>query len=237
MTTHRAFTGRPVAGRPLAPLTAVAAAALVLAGCTGTTTPSAVASAVVNASIPPIATEAPSVAPSEATGSSSEEPTESEGPSAVATDIDPCQLITADEAGKLTGTTFGPGKESVSDKNVRSCNYAAAGGNLFTVEVAVAPDEATAKAAEDAAKQDLQDQAQKSANLPLKITQLPNFAPNTDAALMEASVTSPIQFGARAMLVLRGTTFFAFDDVAVGGQPPSAQAMQDEAMTVLGKLP
>jgi len=227
--------------RHLSALTALAAVALVAAACDSGSAPSAIASAVTNASLPPIPTEAPATAPASSEGAASEGASETEGPSAVATDIDPCQLITADEASQLTGVTFGAGKESVSDKNVKSCNYAGPGANLFTVEVAVAPDQATAKAAEAAAKADLENQANKSANIGLKVTELPDFAPDIasgiDAAMLEGSMTSPIQFGARAMFVLKDTIFFGFDDVAVGGQPPSADAMQAQARTVLGKLP
>ena len=231
---------RHVHARPLAAVAVLGAVALLAAGCTSGSAPSAIASAITNASIPPVATEAPTTAPA-SEGAATEAPSESAGPSAVATDIDPCQLITADEASQLTGVKFGAGKESVSDKNVKSCNYAGAGANLFTVEVAVAPDEATAKAAEDDARATLQEQSQKSANIGLKVTELPGFAPDIasgiDAAMLEGGATSPIQFGARAMFVLKGTIFFGFDDVAVGGQPPSADAMQNQARTVLGKLP
>ncbi len=227
--------------RHLPALAALASVALIAAGCSSSSAPSAVASALSNTSFPPVATEAPTTAPASSDGTATEAPPESAGPSAVATDIDPCQLITSEEASQLTGVTFGAGKESVSDKNVRSCNYAAAGGNLFTVEVAVAPDVATAKAAEAAARADLQDQAGKSANIGLKVTELPDFAPDIesgiDAAMLEGSMTTPIQFGARAMFVLKDTIFFGFDDVAVGGQPPSADAMKAQARTVLGKLP
>ena len=222
--------------RPAIALTAFAITAVAVAGCSGSTTPSAVASAVAQVSFPPVATEAPTVAPA-SQGTSTEAPSESALPSAVATDIDPCQLITADEASKLVGVTFGPGKAATSSNHVRNCVYAGPGPNLFTIEVAVAPDEATAKAAEAATEKDLQDQGKQMADLGLKVTKLPGFAPNTDAALLEGSVTSPVAMDARALLLLRGTTFVGFSDIAVGGKAPSQQAMEDEATTVLGRLP
>jgi hypothetical protein len=119
------------------------------------------------------------------------------------------------------------------------CTYAAPGPNLFSVEVAIAPDVATAKAAEAAQEKDLQTQASDLASLGLTVTKLPNFAPNTDAALMQGGMSAGGQsIAARAMFVLRNVTFFGFSDVAVnGGQPPSEQKMKDEAMTLLGKLP
>ena len=71
------------------------------------------------------------------------------------------------------------------------------------------------------------------------MTELQNFAPDTDAALLQGSLSEGgISVAARAMFVLRNTTFFGFSDVAVGGgQPPSEQAMKDKATELLGKLP
>ncbi len=220
--------------------TALAGAAIVLiaAGCTGTPAASAVASAVVNATIPPLATEAPTSSPTEeASTTATEAPSETALPSAVATAIDPCQLITADEASKLVGVTFGAGKTITNPGKPNLCTYAAPGPHLFSVEVAVAPDEATAKAAEAHAEQDLKSQGSQLGQMGVKVTELPGFAANTDAAMLEGSVKGSVPLAARAMFLLRGVTFVGFSDVALGGQPPSAQDMQNEAMTVLGRLP
>jgi hypothetical protein len=110
--------------------------------------------------------------------------------------------------------------------------------NVFTVDVAIAPDEATATADEAAAQADLQAAAAKLANKGVTVTQLPGFATGTDAVLMDATANVSGQtLGVRAMYVLRGTTFFAFSDVALNKAPPSADAMKAEATTVLGRLP
>ena len=46
------------------------------------------------------------------------------------------------------------------------------------------------------------------------------------------------KIAARAMFVLRGTTFFAFSDTAVNsGEPPSEQAFKDKANELLAKVP
>jgi hypothetical protein len=229
MTTVRIVSRRAVAALAIVAVASVGA-------CTSGTSPSALASAVANASLPPVASATATTSPS--TAPASEAPSESALPSAVATDIDPCQLITSADASALTGVTFGAGKES-TENNVRMCTYAAPGPNLFSVEVAIAPDVATAKAAEAAQEKDLQTQASDLASLGLTVTKLPNFAPNTDAALMQGGMSAGGQsIAARAMFVLRNVTFFGFSDVAVnGGQPPSEQKMKDEAMTLLGKLP
>lgn len=231
MTTAR------IVSRPAAAAAALAVVAAVAVGACSSGGPnaSAIASILANASLPPVASSAPTPVPSAASSG----PSELALPSAVATDIDPCQLITSADATTLTGVTFGPGKESTTDKNVKICNYAAAGPNLFMVEVAIAPDVATAKAAEAAQEADLESSAQDLASLGLTVTKLPNFAPNTDAALMQGGLSEGgMSVAARAMFVLRNTTFFGFSDVAVnGGQPPSEQAMKDEATALLDKVP
>ena len=158
MTQHNVAGALPIGAL-------VVAAALAVAACTSDATPSAIASAVAHVSFPPIATEAPTATPTEAPSTAATEaPSESELPSAVATDIDPCQLITSADASQLVGMKFGAGKASEAENNVKLCTYAAPGPNLFSVEVAVAPDVATAKAAEAAALQDLEDTASQLAN-------------------------------------------------------------------------
>jgi hypothetical protein len=227
-------TVRIVSRRAIGVLAVVAAVGLV--GCSSGTSPSAIASAIANASAPPAASSA---TPAASSAAASAAPSEPALPSAVVTDIDPCQLVTSADASSFVGVKFGAGKESTTEGNARICTYAAPGPNLFTVEVAIAPDEATAKAAEAAQEKDLESQAADLASLGLTVTKLPNFAPSTDAALMQGALSAAGQsIAARAMFVLRGTTYFGFSDVAVGGgQPPSEQAMKDEAMTLLGKVP
>ena len=216
-----------------------AAAAIVVAACsTGGANPSASASAPVVAALTPAASVAATPEAS-APAAASEAPSEGVLPSAVATDIDPCQLITADDASAFVGVKFGPGRESTTDKNVKICNYDAPGPNLFFVEVAIAPDEATAKAAEAAQEADLESQAQDLASLGLTVTKMPGFAPNTDAALLQGGLSQGgVSVAALAMFLLRGTTFVGFSDTAVGGgQPPSEQAFKDKANELLAKLP
>ena len=141
------------------------------------------------------------------------------------TDLDPCQLITSDDASTFVGVNFGKGKATTTENNVKMCSYSAPGPNIFTVEVAVAPDVATAQAAEAAAKADLASQGAELAVIPL-----PSFADDTDAAILQGSASSNgISLGARALLLLKGTTFVGFSDISAGGaQPPSEQAFKDE---------
>jgi hypothetical protein len=211
------------------------AGALAACSSTGSPNPSAIASLL--AATPPPTTPSPSAPASQA--AASETASETALATAVATDIDPCQLITAEEASALVGVTFAAGKQSETDKHLKVCSYAGPGPNIFNVDVAVAPDEATAKAAEASAEADLQSQATDMAQLGLTVTQIPNFAPNTDAALMAGSRSAGgLSIDAKGMLLLKGVTFVGFNDVAVGGgKAPSDQAMKDKAMELLGKLP
>jgi hypothetical protein len=208
-----------------------------LAACASGTTPSAIASALANASLPPLPSE--TATPEPTSTPVSEAPSESVFPSAVATDIDPCDLITSEEASALVGVKFGAGKESTTEDNLKICAYSAPGPNIFNVDLAIAPDEATAKAAEKTQEQDLQSQADDMADLGLTVTKLPNFAPNTDAAIIQgAKSAGGLSIAGRGILVLRGTTFFGFNDIATGGgQPPSEQAMKDKAMELLDRVP
>jgi len=226
--------------RSVVALATAAAAIAVIAACsTGAANPSASPSSLVNANPPPVASAAATPAASASSAAASEAPSESALPSAVATDIDPCELITADDASAFVGVKFGAGKESTADNNVKTCNYDGPGPNLFFVEVAVAPDEATAKAAEAAQEADLESQAQDLASLGLTVTKMPGFAANTDAAIMQGSLSEGgMSVAARAMFLLRGTTFVGFSDTAVGGgEPPSEQAFKDKANELLAKLP
>ncbi len=209
-----------------------------LAACTGST---ATPTASIAASSPSPAAASPSAAPTESPSAAAALPSPEAsavapaGATAVPTSIDPCQLIPAQEAGTLAGATFGPGKEQTLAGNSRMCTYGAQTKNVFNVIVAIAPDVATAQKEKASAEADLKANAAQL-NQGLTITKLPGFAPNTDAVLMELKPNS-LGISGRAIYVLRGTTFFGFNDLVVGGSAPSADAVKAEAMTVLGRLP
>jgi hypothetical protein len=224
---------RFVAPRATAGLAVVAA--LAVAGCTGGASPAASGPLVVTATPLPEASAAAAPVPSDSAASDS--PSESALPSAVATNIDPCELFTSADASSWVGVNFGAGKEATTENNIRSCTYAASGTNLFFVAVGIAPDADTAKAAEAAEEASLQAKANQLGNL--AIEKFPNFADNTDAAILQGSMSEAGQkIGARAIYVLRGTTFFTFSDIAINnGTPPTEQAFKDKANELLAKLP
>jgi hypothetical protein len=206
-----------------------------LGACTGATSPAP------TTAIAPLASQTveppPSVAASDST--SSAEPSDAlDGPTAVPTSIDPCQIIPAAEAGQLVGATFGAGKESTTEGNARICTYGANTINVFTFEVAIAPDAATAKADETAALADIDAEAAKLSSHGVTTTKLPNFAPGADAVLFVGTVSlGGATIGGSAIYVLHGLTFFGFSDIALRQAPPTADALKAEAMTVLGRLP
>ena len=225
--------GRTVRGRQVGAIAIAVVAALAVAGCNASTgAPSELASAL--AAAPPVVLPSDTPAASEPPSTPAPDSSGSPLPTAVVTDIDPCQLITSEDASTFVGVKFGAGKATNTENNMKMCSYSGPGPNIFTVEVAVAPDVATAQAAEADAKAEL---SSKGANL--GVTPLPSFADNTDAALLQGSASSGgLSIGGRALMLLRGTTFVGFSDISAGGaSPPSEQAFKDEGNAVLAKLP
>jgi hypothetical protein len=104
------------------------------------------------------------------------------------------------------------------------------------VEVAQAPDEATAKAYKAQFLADLQANLSKLASKGLTATELPNFADG--ATIAQATINAGGKtINGSAIGVLKGTIFFGFSDVIIGKAAPSSEALQSEAETVLGQLP
>jgi hypothetical protein len=210
------------------------AAACTGSTATGTTAPTAVAQAT-TAAPTPAPTPAPTATATPAPSTGGMASNASTAPSGVPTSIDPCQLVTSQEAGALAGASFGPGKETTLSGNGRMCTYGYQTKNVFEVIAAVAPDEATAKQQEAQAEAELKANAAKL-NQGLNITQLPAFAPNTDAVLLELKPNT-IGVAGRAIYVLHGTEFFGFSDLVLGGAAPSVDAMKAQAMTAISRLP
>ena len=208
----------------------VAAAALVFAACTTG------AGGTPGASAPVVATQAPaSSSPSASSAPAAASESQIAQATAVPTSIDPCQLVTHADATKLTGAPFTEGQASTGENNVKTCEYGQE-GVVLTVTAAVAPDEATAKQNEAATKADLEKNAP---GLPIKVEELPGFAPGVDAAVASGSASGGgLSYDGIAIYVLKGTEFFAITDIAtLGGGAPTSQQMQDQAKVALGRLP
>jgi hypothetical protein len=154
---------------------------------------------------------------------------------AVPTAVDPCQLVTAAEAGQLAGATFGAGKPETTSGHGRICIYGYQTLNIFSVIVGQAPDVATAKSEEAAAVAELQKASQTSG---LKVTQMPGFASGADAAVVQGGATiGGKTISVSAIYVLKGVVFFGFSDVVLGASAPDASALEAQARVALGRIP
>lgn len=219
------------------------AASLVLGACSSAApSTGAAASAPAAATAAPAASAAPVAAPSAVASVPSAPVPASEPPAAtmpdvtaVPTSVDPCQLVTAAEAGQLAGTTFGAGHDETTSGNGRLCVYGSQTLNVFTVDVGQAPDVATAKSEETAALAELQ----KASNVSgLKVTELPGFASGADAAVAQGGATiAGKTISVSAIYVLKGVIFFGFSDLVLGTGAPSASALEAQAKVSLGRVP
>lgn len=152
------------------------------------------------------------------------------------TALDPCQLLPSQEASSLAGTSFGAGTEGTIPGGLNTCTYGSQSSNIFLVQVIQEPDAAAADAAEQQFLSDLQAKMQQVSSEGITVTKLPNFA---DGAIIgEASINANgINVNGSAIGFRKGTIFFGFSDVVIGGPAPSSAALQAEATTVLGRLP
>jgi hypothetical protein len=155
--------------------------------------------------------------------------------------LDPCQLVTQSEASTLAGVSFGAGTEQTTSGGAKMCLYGGQTRNVFMVEVAVAPDAATAQAdwAQEEAKaqaglQDLVTSSGGSVNLSAGDITLPGA---DKAATATASNTiSGVLLSISAIYVLKGAVFFTFSDLVLGKPAPALSAMAAQAQTVLTRI-
>jgi hypothetical protein len=149
----------------------------------------------------------------------------------VPTSLDPCQLVTSQEASQLSGASFVAGVESTTAGNGKMCTYGGQTTNVFEVIVGQEPDVASAQAGKAAAEADIQ----KAAGNGIQFIELPTLADG--AAYFVGSVSvSGVKINASAIYVLKGTVFFGFSDEALGPTPTSS-ALQAQVQTILGRLP
>ena len=160
--------------------------------------------------------------------------------SAVATSLDPCQLVTGSEASSLAGTTFGPGQEESSGRNGKRCVYGSQTTNVFMVEVGQDADPAAARA--DWSAEQARAQALISKKLPAGIglsahtTNVSGLADRAAFASGSASAAGQT-IGLSGIYLLKGTTFLAFQDVLLGHPAPGEAPMEAEAQKALARVP
>ena len=210
---------------------------LTLGACSSTTSPTAptgstAASLPPTSAVPPTAVATTSAIPSAIPSAASAAPTTSDGPTAVPTSIDPCQVVTAQEASQLTGATFAAGKETTTAGNARICTYGSQTLDVVTVEVAVAPDAATVQTDKAAALAEIQ----KAAGTGLHVAQLSGIG-DAAAAVSASTTISGQTLSITGIYVLKGLVFFAMSDLVLGRPAPTSAAMQAQAQTAIGRLP
>ena len=181
---------------------------------------------------PPPATSAP---PSP---SASPTPTASPTGSASPTNLDPCQLVTQDEASSLAGATFGPGKEE-STGGGKECVYGSQTTNVMDIIVAQAPDAATAQADYAQAQGDAQTTI--ASQLPPGISAKLNTANTEGIGDKAATITGAASVQGQTIsftgiYVLSGATFFTIGDLVLAKPAPTVSAIQDQARTTLGRI-
>ena len=225
-------------------LATVMLAGVVLAACSASTAsgsaPPAAPVATSSAAIAAPSAES-SVAPSaSAAPSDAALPSASEadaGPTAVPTAVDPCKLVTPAEVSALTGSTAAPPKATTTEGNGKLCSFGH-GGAGFTVIVAESPDAATAKKQEPDFKAQLEQLAAEAGITDAKLSELPNFEPGVDAAVISGSVSQAGQkISAISFFALKGAVLVALSDVAIGGSIPTSEAMQTQGKATLARLP
>lgn len=222
--------------RSLTILTAEAVLAAALAAC-GSSSPSSGSSA--PASETPVQ-NTPGAAPSTpAPAASTPEPTTSV--TAAATTLDPCQVVTAAEAGALAGATFGNGIEEQTGANDtgKRCTYGSQTTNVFFVQVGVATDAQAAQA--EWTREQAQLQAELAQMIPgakpaLKTTDIQGLGDRAVVATLNANIGGQ-SINGTTLAVLKGATLLAFGDLVRGTAAPTSAAMQAQAKTSLARLP
>jgi hypothetical protein len=182
---------------------------------------------------------------SSTSGSSSPAPSTSpvsSTPSGSPVALDPCQLVTSAEASSIAGVTFAAGKEDTTSGGAKTCGYGAQTPNVFMVIVDQAPDAATAQA--DWTKQQADAEAAIKQGLPqgtsvnLNVTNVTSLSGADKAAIATFNTTvSGTAVGIIAIYLLKGATFVTFSDLVLGKATPTADAMETQAQTTLGRLP
>jgi hypothetical protein len=230
---HRFITNNHLA-RTAFGVSIIAFAALLSACSSSTPTTTSIPQQLITSNTPiPTAAPSPTVASSPTAA-----PAASSTPlsTAIPTALDPCQLITSQEASALAGASFGTGTEDTIPGGGKTCTYGSQTTNIFFVEVVQAADEATAEAAQTQFLADLQAKLQELSTEGLNVTQVPDFADGAVSAQANINAGGETINGS-AFGFRKGTVFFGFSDVVVGGAAPTSAAMQTQATTVLGRLP
>lgn len=166
-------------------------------------------------------------------------PTVASSATAAPTSLDPCQLVTAQEASSLTGATYSAGKPETTEGGAKMCVYGAQTLDVLMVLVTQASDPATAQAdwsqEEAKAKSALQGNAQ-GANINVNVTDTTISGADKAAVVQGSGSFSGHTVQVSAVYLLKGSTFVAMSDLAVDRAAASGEALQTQAQTTLGRI-
>lgn len=175
--------------------------------------------------------------------SAASSPTPSASAAGTPAALDPCQLVTQSEASQLAGgTKFAAGKEETTSGGAKLCDYGGQTTDVFLVEVAVAPDAATAQAdwaqEETQAKAGIQQLvAESGANVNLNAADISISGADKAAAATANGSFAGHTLGVTAIYMLKGAVFVTFSDLARDKPVPTSANMQAQAQIVLTRIP
>jgi hypothetical protein len=206
-------------------LAAAALVAATFAACGSNNTPTAVPT---SSSSPTKTSVVRSKQPTTPTSSS----TPSSSPQGQANTLNPCQLVTQDEASALAHSTFGPGK--LEGNTVRhECVYGAQTPNVLDIFVLQGASTDDAQTEWNQLLAQAKQAAGQASNL---ITLSPESGIADRAEWVELNLAS-IHVAGRGLAFLSGTVGVYMVDLVRDGAAPSRSAMTAEAQTVLSRLP
>jgi hypothetical protein len=148
------------------------------------------------------------------------------------TNLDPCQLVTQDEASALAHASFGPGKEEGAGVR-KDCVYGAQTPNVMHVFVIQAASAADATSGWN----QLLAEAKQSAGQAAGMLQLSSDSTIGDRAEWVELDLAQIHVSGRGLAFQKGAVAVYVIDLVRGGSAPSRDAMTAQAQTVLGRLP
>jgi hypothetical protein len=210
----------------LVPVLAVPLVVATLAACGSTSKPAAdpTAPASLRASQ---AAATPTSAPTK-----SPTPTPSSSPQGAVNTIDPCQLVTQQEASQMAQASYGPGKEE-GTKIRHTCVYGAQTPNVLMVLVLQGATTGDAQAEWDTLLAQAKSAAGQAANL---VHLTPDSGIGDRAEWVELNLAQ-IGVSGRGLAFLKGSVGVYLIDEVRGGSAPTREAMTAQAQTVLTRLP
>lgn len=147
------------------------------------------------------------------------------------TNLDPCQLVTQQEASSMTHAAFGPGKEEGNGVR-KECVYGSETANVLSVYVVQAASTADAQAGWNQLLAEAQQAAGQAAG---QIQLTPESGVGDRAEWAELNLAA-IHVQARGLAFQQGATGVYIIDLVKDGTPPSRADLSSEAQTVLGRI-